>query len=94
MTTPKFNFPEPSDDEKSGGKCLFCGSADLIQGVTVLDRMQNGEDSLKLGKDRNPDALLFKGRERSYTIARVCGSCGFVHLFATSPSTLKSVGGG
>lgn len=94
MSEPKFNFPDPDADPKSGGKCLFCGSSDLIQGVTVLDQTDRGEDSLKLGKDRKPYALVFKGRERSYTIARVCGSCGFVHLFATSPAVLKQVGEG
>ncbi len=93
MATPKFNFPESGADSKGRMKCLCCGGTDLIQGVTVLDQTDRGEAVLKLGKDRNPSALLFKGRERSHTIARVCGSCGFVHLFATSPATLKQVGG-
>ena len=93
MSTPKFNFSDPSDDAENGKKCLFCGSGDLIQGVTLLDRTDSGETHLKLGKDRKPYALLFKGRERAETMAVVCGGCGFVHLFATNPKVLKRVGG-
>ena len=92
MTKPKFNVPEP--DSKSGMQCMCCESSDLIQGVTVLDQTDRGELVLNLGKDWNPSTLVFKGRQRSHTMAVVRGTCGFVHLFATSPAALKAVGGG
>ena len=93
MTAPKFNFPDPPVDLEEGGKCVFCGSGDLIAGVKVLDHWHEFEEGLRVGKDANPEALVFKGRKRSCTLAMVCGSCGFVHLFATNPKVLKRVGG-
>ena len=93
MTPPEFLYPERSPESGDIMKCLFCGGGDLIRNVKVLDREHGHENPVKLGKDRNPAALLFKGRERSTTNAIVCGRCGFVHLFACSPGALKQVGG-
>ena len=86
MKTPEFIFP---DEPEYSQKCIYCGGNDLIREVTVFDQSEMGEHAVKVGKDRNPGALVFKGRERSFTQAMVCGTCGFVHMFATSPAMLK-----
>ena len=92
MNTPEFIFPDPSFESENGKKCLFCGGIGLIAGVKLLDRSRNAEGPIKVGKDRDPEAFVFKGRERSETSALVCESCGYVHLFASSPRSLKMVG--
>lgn len=86
MKIPEFNFPEP-ETKKGTGCCVFCGGRQLIEGAMLLD--WNSERPINVGKDRNPEAFLFKGRERSGTSALVCESCGYVHLFANSPMRLK-----
>ena len=70
-------------------RCLKCGSDSSIPGVRVIDRGDaNGREPLELGVTTKPDAVLFKGEVRVQTVARVCGDCGFVEVYATDPAAL------
>jgi hypothetical protein len=69
--TAEFEFPRPPLGE-GGGKCLYCGKEELIADVQVLGRRPGGETTLKVGKNRDPDVLVFVGRERPETVAKGC----------------------
>ncbi len=69
--------------------CLKCGADAMIPGVRVIDRGEsNARSPTELGIQTKPDAMLFKGEVRVTAIARVCGDCGFVEMYATRPGAL------
>ena len=69
-------------------RCVKCGSDSMIPGVRVIDRMEHDRQPVELGLSTKPDALLFKGEVRVETVARVCGDCGFVEVYAADPAAL------
>jgi hypothetical protein len=69
--------------------CAKCGSEDSIDGVRILDRGPYGEENdLSAIADENPGALLFKGRVATPITSRICGSCGYIELYAVDPGAL------
>jgi ribosomal protein S27AE len=74
---------------KTSGKCPKCGGTHIIADAKVVDRAHyNREDELKVATFSKPDAFLFKGQHSSKVSAWVCGTCGFVELYADAPKTL------
>jgi predicted nucleic-acid-binding Zn-ribbon protein len=74
------------------GKCLKCGSADVIPDVTVVDLgHHNFQQNLKAAIQANPGAWLFKGEVQTSLKAWVCGACGFTELYAKNPGALLAV---
>ena len=68
------------------GKCLKCGSSEVIPNVFVLDLGHgNFPNNLKVMVEETPDAWLFKGQLRSSLKAWVCGACGYTELYAKEP---------
>ena len=79
----------PETDPHITPRCLKCGSDGMIPDVRVIDRGEsNGRQPVDLGLATKPDAVLFKGEVRVETVARVCGDCGFVEVYATDPAAL------
>jgi len=71
-------------------KCVCCGSGNLITGVKLIDKWQNGEDSARVSIDAVPDALVFKGRERANVHSEVCDDCGHLQLFVFKRAGLRA----
>ena len=70
--------------------CAKCGSEKVIPRARVIDRGDYSTDSgnVRVGVERNPEALLFKGTERMDICARICGDCGHVELFVEDAAEL------
>ena len=69
--------------------CLKCGSDSIVPAVRVIDRGESDfRKPTQLGVAVKPDAVLFKGEVRVETVARVCGDCGFVEIYATDPAAI------
>jgi predicted nucleic-acid-binding Zn-ribbon protein len=70
-------------------KCGKCGSSQMIRDVKVLDEYQySSTTDLRLEVQADPDAMIFKERERVPVVAHVCGKCGFTELYAAEPERL------
>jgi hypothetical protein len=55
----------------------------------VVERAEDGiRRDVQLEIQRRPKAMFFKRPERSTLLARVCGDCGHVELFADAPSAV------
>ena len=69
--------------------CSRCGSDEMVSRVRVIDRGDsNTRHDLQVEVRRRPNALLFKGAERSNVSAQLCAACGHVELFAEMPRAL------
>ena len=69
--------------------CSRCGSDEIIPRARVIDRGDsNSRHDLQVEVRRRPNALLFKGAERSNVAAQLCAACGHVELFAEMPRAL------
>ena len=69
--------------------CPKCQSTDVIDDVRVVDHGDHhAVRDLTVTLFRNPSALMFKGTVHSDVKARVCGSCGYLELFAANPAAL------
>jgi predicted nucleic-acid-binding Zn-ribbon protein len=72
--------------------CLRCNSEKVIPKVVVEMKPsafgQNGFIDFQLAVDGDPDAFIFRERERSDVSARVCGDCGFTEFYATKAQNL------
>lgn len=74
---------------KRTGICPKCGSKDIVQDAMVLDGRHHGVREGEVAVDRNPAALIFKGRQTSTISAWVCGECGFLEHYADYLQDLK-----
>ena len=75
---------------KHTGKCPKCASVDVLCDVLALDRGDNNHwYELCVGRDRKPEALIFKGREPPPLSAWVCASCGYTELYADRPGDIR-----
>ena len=75
---------------KSTNKCPKCGSTDVIADARPLDQSPSRYlGQLTVINYRDPDALIFKGRQGSYVSAWICADCGFMELYVDSPQALK-----
>jgi len=69
--------------------CAKCGSRVEIEGLRVVDRGESNMPlDLRVGVDRKPGALLFKGTQYGGISARACGDCGYIELYAADPKGL------
>ena len=71
--------------------CAKCSSSRLIDGVRILDSGQASRGDLTAAVYKKPAALIFKGEVTSKLVGRVCGSCGYVELYAEDPAALLDV---
>ena len=75
---------------KQTNKCPKCGSTEILADAKAIDRghsdLQREFSVATFGK---PDALIFKEQHKSTISAWVCGQCGYLELYADSPSSLK-----
>lgn len=62
--------------------CLNCGSTDLLAPLRLND--QSG-DSHRLAYDSNPHGGFTRGTIHAEIAGVVCGSCGYIALFAVNP---------
>ena len=74
----------------TGMTCSKCGSSKVVPRARVIDRGDHSTDvgNVRLGVDRKPQALVFKGQERADIYARVCGECGFAELFVEDAGSI------
>ena len=71
-------------------QCAKCGSNDIIADAKVIDRAHySAQTDLSVGTFRKPEAFIFKGQVTTTVSAWVCGSCGFIELYADDPESLK-----
>lgn len=68
--------------------CLKCSSDKIIPYARVLDTGHYAMGYLQVAFDGDPDALFFKERTMCEADVSVCGSCGYLEFYATSPETL------
>lgn len=69
--------------------CSRCGSQSVIPRSRVVERGEDGvRHDVQLEIQRRPNAMFFKRPERLNMLARVCGDCGHVELYADKPRTL------
>jgi len=76
---------------KSTGKCPKCGSVEIIGDAKAMDRDARGwhNERFTVPSFGNPSAFIFKDKRTTTISAWVCGQCGYVELYADSPSSLK-----
>ena len=76
---------------KSTGKCPKCGSVEIIGDAKAMDRDARGwhNERFTVASFGNPSAFIFKDKRTTTISAWVCGQCGYVELYADSPSSLK-----
>lgn len=67
---------------KATGKCPKCSCTDIIRRAKVIDRDDSSfTQDLQVAVDANPDAIIFKGREKFVVQAWVCKKCGYIELY-------------
>ncbi len=68
-------------------QCPKCKSEKIVPRVRIMDRGHGSTDSgdLSVVTYEDPDALIFKGKQRSALFARICGDCGYTELFVENP---------
>jgi predicted nucleic-acid-binding Zn-ribbon protein len=74
---------------KVTNKCPKCGSTEIIADATALDYSQTIIQELTVATFARPKAVIFKKKQTSTVSAWVCGDCGYLELYADSPSSLK-----
>ena len=67
------------------GICAKCSSKDLIDEAQIVD---HGDINVGVKAYRDPGAFVLKGKVRQRVLARVCGSCGYLELYAENPQEL------
>ena len=72
---------------KRTGKCPKCSSPDIIVDAKVIDSIEGTK--MSIATFRMPQTLFFRGKLASEVSAWVCARCGFVELYADSPSDIK-----
>jgi len=71
------------------GKCIKCGSTEIVEGARVIDESRQGfEEDQRLRVDADPHAALFKEACHSTVRAWVCGACGYTEVYADDPGAL------
>ena len=71
------------------GICAKCSSKDLIDEAQIVDHGDmNAEYELGVKVYRDPGAFVMKGKMKQRVLARVCGSCGYLELYAENPREL------
>ena len=76
---------------KRTNKCPKCGSTEIFSNAKAIDRGENNAQwEFTVATFGKPEALIFKDKHTSTVSAWVCGQCGYIELYADSPSDLKS----
>ncbi len=74
---------------KRTNRCPKCGGNEIIADAKAIDRGHaNVQNELTIATFGRPEALLFKDERTSAVSAWVCARCGYVELYADSPSSL------
>lgn len=75
---------------KRTGKCPKCSSSDIIADAKAIDRGDgNAQLEMSVATFRNPNAIIFRGKQQSKVSAWVCATCGYVEYYADHPQDLK-----
>ncbi len=76
---------------KRTNKCPKCGSSEVIADAKAIDCSgeYNVEYELTVATFRKPDAMLFKGQQKTTLSAWVCTDCGYVEFYADQPNQIK-----
>src|SRR5689334_18598362 len=85
-----FSSGPSNRDMKNGQPCPKCGSKDILADVRVEDKGRQGRHDLELVAFGNPNALIFTERQTTSVSAWVCGSCGYVDLYAKDVEALRT----
>lgn len=82
--------PEAQTEEREPHRkaCPWCGSANMMWGVTVCDQGEHSDGSLNVVVYGDPSALMFKDRLYGTLKADICGECGHVELKVSNPKEL------
>ena len=77
---------------KNTNTCPKCGSIEIIADAKAIDRDQGGMhlgEQFTVATFGKPEALVFKEKRMTTVSAWVCGQCGYMELYADSPSSLR-----
>jgi predicted nucleic-acid-binding Zn-ribbon protein len=78
---------------KANNTCPKCNCKEIIRDAKAVDKDGGASEAdMSIATFRNPDALLFKGTQRSTVSAYVCSRCGYVEFYADDVETLKEAG--
>jgi hypothetical protein len=77
-------------DGETAQRCLNCGSARLIRGVSLEDSAMSGGNAKihAISFATRPEALIFTEKVYGDVTGVVCGSCGYIAFFASNPEEL------
>jgi predicted nucleic-acid-binding Zn-ribbon protein len=75
---------------KQTGKCPKCGCSDIVADAMAIDRGgSNIPQEMSLATFRKPEALFFKGQQRTTVSAWVCAECGYIEFYADHPKSIQ-----
>ncbi len=86
VTEPLAN-PIPSGHRS--GRCSVCQSSQIMPNLRIFV-----QETIAVSREpqievvRNPGALVFRGAERGFLRAWICGGCGYTELYATDHERL------
>ena len=73
--------------------CPKCGSGEVVDGLKLRAQFQGDWEAMSLIAYGAPNALVFKKAVPVPLVARACGACGFVELYASDPGALLAAAG-
>ena len=68
--------------------CAKCDSKRVLEDVKTVTGAVDRIGELRVDVQKNPHAILFKGRIAVELVARVCADCGYTEFYALSPQRL------
>lgn len=89
MTTPQ----KKTGVRRAGnvpGTCPKCGSADMLNGLHILDRDESTERDLSIRVEKEPGSIIFRDYKDFRFIANICSGCGFTELYVENPQALAA----
>lgn len=97
--TPNFEREQGPEESRGGSttsagpgpSCSRCGSNNVMQNVEVLDRDHGGTQELSVQVNKNPLALIFRGRTYGTLRAEICSQCGHAELYVADPQQLAAL---
>ena len=68
--------------------CAKCGSSDMLNGLSILDRDDIIDRDLSVRVDKEPGTIIFRDYKDFRFLANVCGQCGFTEIYVEHPKEL------
>ena len=86
---PDADDPSPYRSRATARTCRNCGSDKIIPGVHIEDETgSSGVRFLKIAVAAKPKAFWNDQRAEGHLVAVICGTCGFVELWAEHATQL------